>query len=459
VSALVVVDLAVFLVLRWAIRLARDAEVLGSGVAGGLRWLWPLGTFSGVKFVAALLVGLVVVGAYGPGDRRRDALRLFKASALAGALVFYPQVWAGDAAMVALRWGVLVGVFAAALSGARWALDLAVARVAPRVVPIRTILVTHGAADWVGVPELEAAAREGRSRLIPVGTVATGRARRDDALPLGELGRLIAERRADTVLVTGPVSDEDFLYVLDVVRLHGCQLLAASRTVRVAGLEPRAVWMGGRVLVSLTVPSLTGRDRIIKRAVDVLGAGVLLLLLSPLLGVIAVAIRLDSPGKALFSQERVGLGGRTFRMLKFRTMRDGADLEKARLAHLNYTGDPRLFKIPDDPRVTRVGRWLRRWSLDELPQLWNVLRGDMSLVGPRPFFEADLARYERRHFVRLSVKPGITGLWQVSGRSAVVDFEEVVRLDREYVSRWSLWLDLKILIQTMPAVLKRTGAY
>jgi lipopolysaccharide/colanic/teichoic acid biosynthesis glycosyltransferase len=146
-------------------------------------------------------------------------------------------------------------------------------------------------------------------------------------------------------------------------------------------------------------------------------------------------------------------------MFKFRTMREGADLEKERVAHLNYTGDPRLFKIPDDPRVTRVGRWLRRWSLDELPQLWNVLRGDMSLVGPRPFFPADLAGYEARHFVRLSVKPGITGLWQVKGRSAIVDFEEVVRLDREYVSQWSLWLDLRILLETIPAVFKRTGAY
>jgi lipopolysaccharide/colanic/teichoic acid biosynthesis glycosyltransferase len=146
-------------------------------------------------------------------------------------------------------------------------------------------------------------------------------------------------------------------------------------------------------------------------------------------------------------------------MLKFRTMREGADQEKAALAHLNHTGDPRLFKIPDDPRVTRLGRHLRRWSLDELPQLWNVFRGDMSLVGPRPFFESDLAGYAEHHFVRLRVKPGITGLWQVSGRSAVVDFEEVVRLDREYVSRWSLWLDLKILALTIPAVVRKVGAY
>ena len=152
------------------------------------------------------------------------------------------------------------------------------------------------------------------------------------------------------------------------------------------------------------------------------------------------------------------MGGRRFRMLKFRTMRNGADAEKKALAHLNHTGDPRLFKIPNDPRVTNLGRRLRRWSLDELPQLWNVLVGDMSLVGPRPFFESDLETYEDDHFLRLGAKPGITGLWQVSGRSGIVDFEHVVALDTEYVRNWSLLLDLKILLRTVPAVLGRRGA-
>jgi lipopolysaccharide/colanic/teichoic acid biosynthesis glycosyltransferase len=137
----------------------------------------------------------------------------------------------------------------------------------------------------------------------------------------------------------------------------------------------------------------------------------------------------------------------------------GADAEKEALAHLNLTGDRRLFKIPNDPRVTLLGAWLRRWSLDELPQLWNVLRGDMSLVGPRPFFESDLEDYEDHHFRRLGAKPGITGLWQVSGRSSVVDFEEVVRLDRDYIEQWSIWLDLWILLRTIPTVFQRTGAY
>jgi lipopolysaccharide/colanic/teichoic acid biosynthesis glycosyltransferase len=146
-------------------------------------------------------------------------------------------------------------------------------------------------------------------------------------------------------------------------------------------------------------------------------------------------------------------------MLKFRTMRVGAADEKDALQHLNASGDPRVFKIPNDPRISRVGGFLRRWSLDELPQFVNVIIGSMSLVGPRPVPEEDFVDYEDHHFRRLGAKPGITGLWQVKGRSAVAAFEERVRLDTEYIDQWSLWLDLKILLNTIPAVIRRTGAY
>jgi lipopolysaccharide/colanic/teichoic acid biosynthesis glycosyltransferase len=198
---------------------------------------------------------------------------------------------------------------------------------------------------------------------------------------------------------------------------------------------------------------------VFKRAFDAVGAAVGLVLLAPLLAILALLIKLDSRGPVFFAQARLGLGGRVFRMYKLRTMRVGADDEKAAMAHLNQSEDSRLFKIPADPRVTRLGRTIRRWSLDELPQLYNVLVGDMSLVGPRPFFEADLSNYEARHFARLAVKPGLTGLWQVSGRSDIMDFEEVVRLDREYIDTWSMQLDLRILGRTVPAVVMRRGAY
>ena len=208
-----------------------------------------------------------------------------------------------------------------------------------------------------------------------------------------------------------------------------------------------------------TLPALTPRQAAMKRLVDIAGATIGLVFLAPLLVLLAVLVAVDSPGPMIFAQTRVGFRGRTFRMLKFRTMRDGAEHEKDAMAELNQFDDPRLFKIPADPRVTRLGRVLRRWSLDELPQLYNVLMGDMSLVGPRPFFESDLDDYEAHHFRRLSVPPGLSGLWQVSGRSDVVDFEEVVRLDRHYIEHWSLALDLRILARTLPTVASRRGAY
>jgi lipopolysaccharide/colanic/teichoic acid biosynthesis glycosyltransferase len=208
-----------------------------------------------------------------------------------------------------------------------------------------------------------------------------------------------------------------------------------------------------------TAPALSGRQARVKRLIDLIVAGIGLVLLSPVFAVLAALVRLDSPGPSLFSQTRAGFRGRPFRMHKFRTMHVGAELEKEAMASANGCEDVRIFKIPSDPRVTRLGRVLRRWSLDELPQLYNVFIGDMSLVGPRPFFESDLDDYEAHHFRRLSVMPGLTGLWQVSGRSDIVDFEEVVRLDRYYIERWSVGLDLRILARTLPAVVSRRGAY
>ena len=226
-----------------------------------------------------------------------------------------------------------------------------------------------------------------------------------------------------------------------------------------AGARPNRTTIVSPLHVAATVPALGWVDAAMKRCIDVLLAGIGVVLFTPVMIVLGILVKLDSRGPALFSQTRVGMGGRTFRMLKLRTMREGAEHEQAEIAELNQHDDPRLFKIPEDPRVTRLGRVIRRWSLDELPQLFNILAGDMSLVGPRPFFESDLADYEAHHFQRLAVKPGLTGLWQVSGRSDIVDFEEVVRLDRQYIRHWSLGLDFEILARTVPTVVSRRGAY
>jgi exopolysaccharide biosynthesis polyprenyl glycosylphosphotransferase len=276
---------------------------------------------------------------------------------------------------------------------------------------------------------------------------------------INDLSRCISEHEAEAVVVCAELPATRIDRLIEECLHSGCQILYPARAVRVYGLRPTLVWHHDQPFFELGSPVLKARALISKRIVDVVVCTVLLILLSPILVLIAIAIRLDSPGSPFFLQERAGLGGKRFRMIKFRTMRQGADVEKKELAHLNHTGDMRLFKIRDDPRTTRLGKFLRRWSLDELPQLVNVLIGEMSLVGPRPFFEADFQAYEDHHFRRLDAKPGITGLWQVSGRSEMLDFEDVVYLDRQYIEQWGFWLDMSILFRTIPSVLRRTGAF
>ena len=186
-------------------------------------------------------------------------------------------------------------------------------------------------------------------------------------------------------------------------------------------------------------------------------AAVALLVALPFLVAVALLVTLDSPGSPFFVQTRVGRDGRTFRLWKFRTMVTDAESVRSRIEHLNEVDGP-LFKLRNDPRVTRLGRWLRRLSIDELPQLWNVVRGEMALVGPRPPLPCEVARYDGFARRRLEVKPGLTGLWQVSGRSTL-SWDEAVRLDVEYVERRSLGLDLDILRRTVAAVLTARGAY
>jgi exopolysaccharide biosynthesis polyprenyl glycosylphosphotransferase len=196
---------------------------------------------------------------------------------------------------------------------------------------------------------------------------------------------------------------------------------------------------------------------VLKRIVDVTGSLCGLVVLAPLMLLIAALVKATSRGPAVFVQERCGLGGRVFRFYKFRTMDVNAEARKAELAHLNEMRGP-VFKIARDPRLTRVGSILRKTSLDELPQLWNVLKGDMSLVGPRPPTEDEVEMYSTRQAQRLSVMPGITGLWQVSGRSDIVDFERWIELDLEYAAKWSVAFDLRIMLKTIVVVVLARGA-
>lgn len=246
-------------------------------------------------------------------------------------------------------------------------------------------------------------------------------------------------------------------------RLHwalagvGTELCVGTGLLDVTPTRTRVFASGGLNVVHVTPASLRGPRRCVKDVLERAAATVGLALLLPLLLAIGIIVRLETPGPALYRQQRVGKDGRLFTLYKFRSMSDSAEMERVDLMGCNE-GDGVLFKIKRDPRVTRLGRWLRRWSIDEVPQLWNVVRGDMSLVGPRPALPEEVARYDTDPRRRLVVKPGLTGLWQVSGRSDLT-WAQTVRLDVRYVDNWSLGLDVAILARTVRAVLGHRGAY
>jgi exopolysaccharide biosynthesis polyprenyl glycosylphosphotransferase len=289
-----------------------------------------------------------------------------------------------------------------------------------------------------------------------------GLKRRPPATPIPMLGDvahftdICREHGIERVIVGFSSASND--ETLDIVR-------AAKRAQIKITIVPRLFEVIGHSVVvdeveGMTVLSLRGLSRarsslMIKRAIDVCGAGLGMLVIAPVLLAIALAVKLDSRGPVLFAQRRMGRN-KDFRMLKFRTMVVGADQMKQDLLHLNEADGP-MFKIERDPRITRVGRFLRKTSLDELPQLWNVLRGEMSLVGPRPLIPDEDDHVIGWHRTRLELTPGLTGPWQVAGRTAV-PFHEMVKMDYLYVAEWSLWNDIRLLLRTMPVVLMGRGA-
>jgi exopolysaccharide biosynthesis polyprenyl glycosylphosphotransferase len=274
-----------------------------------------------------------------------------------------------------------------------------------------------------------------------------------------EIAGAVRRARADTVLVLScPELDGHALRRLAWhLERDDIDLIVASTLIDVAGSRTTIRPVDGLPMLHVEHPTLTGARRLVKAFVDRVGATVLLVLACPFLALLALAVRVDSTGPVLFRQTRVGKDGHEFVIFKFRTMHIDAEARLAELRHLNEV-DGALFKLRNDPRVTRVGRLLRKFSLDELPQLLNVIGGSMSLVGPRPPLPEEVAVYPDDARRRLAVRPGMTGLWQVSGRSDL-SWDEAVRLDLQYVENWSLTLDLVIMLRTLSAVTRGAGAY
>lgn len=439
------------------------AAAAAVGLVAGLRGSWPA-SLTGIgeffppdvpvaQHSLALVLGLVVAGAYGAGERRRDAGRILFGTAVAGALTAYSALWVGDAPAALLGWFAVAAVLGLAAIPERSLVDVLVRRARPRL-PHRIVVVSG--------PERrssEVVSRLKAAGLRVVGSVVLGTNEEREG-DLAGLGDLVEIREADTVLVVGELSETGFAAVVDTAVASGCRLLSEPRHQRLVGMEPRSAWVDGLPFVQLTAPTLKASQLFAKRCIDLVGSLAAIVVLSPLMAAIALWIKLHSPGPVFFRQTRLGARGSRFRCFKFRSMR--ADAEELLRSDPAFYDEyvAHHFKLPAhrDPRLTRSGRFLRRTSLDELPQLFNVVLGQMSLVGPRPIVPAELDHYGDGAPLFLSLKPGMTGLWAVRGRSGV-GYPDRAQMELQYVREWSLLQDLGILCRTIPVVLRRRGAH
>lgn len=277
---------------------------------------------------------------------------------------------------------------------------------------------------------------------------------------LTDIERIIHEQGVDQVyMIRSSGNGIDFQYYLNHCMEMGVTFRLVMNEYAAQSAHSYVSSIGTYPVVTWHTVSLNIGDKAVKRVMDILGSLVGIILSSPIMLITAIAIKLDSPGPVIFKQERVGQNGRHFFMYKFRSMCNNADAMKKQLEEQNEMEGGFMFKMHDDPRITKVGKFIRKTSIDELPQFFNVLFGSMSLVGTRPPTLDEVDKYKRNHWRRMSIKPGITGMWQVSGRSSVTDFDDIVQLDTEYIDKWSVLLDIRILLLTVVKVFRRDGAY
>jgi exopolysaccharide biosynthesis polyprenyl glycosylphosphotransferase len=407
-----------------------------------------------------------VCGLYNVGELQAWASGLAEAprAMVAALLLVWPIL--GIAALVGIGNSVLYAVVATAGTVAVDSVARALSRgFAHRIAPLRqrTVLVGSGLVADKLAERLE---RHGEFGLETVGLVdddvhtLSGNPRLPKLGSLSQLPEVLDELEVDRVIIAfSRATHQELLSAIRTCRDRRVNVDVVPRLFELVEAVQAMSQIGGLPLISIGAPPLSAGSRLAKRLLDLFVSATLLLLLSPVLLLIAIAIKLDSRGPVFFRQVRAGRDQEPFKVVKFRTMFRDADARKAEFEKQNEATDGVMFKIKRDPRITRVGAILRKTSLDELPQLLNVLTGEMSLVGPRPLIlsEAEQAAHSW-HARRLDLRPGITGLWQVSGRSDL-PFQEMVRFDYQYVSGWSLARDIEILLATIPVVLSRRGAY
>jgi lipopolysaccharide/colanic/teichoic acid biosynthesis glycosyltransferase len=448
-------DLAAVAVYGVVVEATRMAFWTPPGYALAVDQLLPSGSILAQGFPVVVALTLIALGGYTVAEPVHAIARRTLAAVLVVNLSAWAAIWEGSAPLLAESDLLLTATLALWLIGAFHASRAVLRTMAPRRLRAAKVLLVAGEREIrraYAHPVLsDARLYSSRGAFEPAELRGPG--------ALEVFCQSLRRCDADTVvLCCGPLGDEAFGVVVDAAHALGCDLVSLGRTRE--GSSARPIPRHGPLLTPLASPVSRTIQLFVKRGVDIVGAGVGLILAAPVLGLLALAVRLESRGPVLFGHRRVGAWGRPFRCLKFRTMRVDAEqlLRSDPAMYSEYVRNN--YKLPDgrDPRVTRVGRLLRKTSLDELPQLWNVLRGDMSLIGPRPVVPDELTEYGGQRRMLLSVKPGITGEWAITGRSSV-GYPQRAAIEIGYVRRWRLTADLAILWRTFPAVLTRRGAH
>jgi len=436
-----------------AVALAAIAAARVMGVASIDQAVLPL--------IAFVLLGLNVRGSYRSGDARRDVNRLVTGVLIGTALAALPTTIQSPTPLTG-TFLVLFGLLSVlTLVAERRVVDGIVHAAYARGIGLRRALIVARGDSYRHVVASIGPHQVGRPAedQVIVGFVSPI-AKDGDALgSLDELEQVLDRYDVSELIIATALRLEVMATAAEICFARGVRVLVLP----IAG-SSRSVWaepthVGKLPAYQLHPTRLELPALVVKRGTDLILSSIGLVVGVPLMALIAACIKIETRGPVFFRQRRVGLGGNEFMMWKFRSMYHEAEQRQDEIAHLNAYGDGRLFKLQGDPRVTRVGRMLRRFSLDELPQLFNILAGDMSLVGPRPPLPREVACYEPHHLVRLSVVPGLTGPWQVNGRNLITDFEEVVRLESEYIEGWSLRSDIEIMLRTTIVVLSGKGAY
>ena len=455
VAVLIAVDLVVVLLSEWI-------SVWAFTPMGVFDLLMPWSPkdpgLASMSFGAAAVLGLAFSGAYQAGDGRRSPSRIACGAAIATAIAFWHPLWTTGPAETLPAFAAVFVPFAGLLFSGRRLVDAAVRRYrgdadddTPRLLFVGRAEACQRVRDTAAFADLD----EGRN----LGFVDSGPEPSPEAVgQLANLATVLQETRAEAIVLCGRLGADEFHTIVETAQAAGCQVFGQLHTRAIA--RPRVVRRNGESLVELVRPELKASQLVLKRLLDLTGAIMGLVLFAPVFAIVWLAIKLDSPGPGWFVQLRIGRAGRVFRCFKFRTMYPDAEerLRENPELHAEYVRNS--YKLPEgrDPRITRVGRVVRRWSLDELPQLVNVLMGQMSLVGPRPLVIDELGEYGHRAPALLSLHPGMTGAWAIAGRSTV-GYPERCLLELSYVHHWSIWSDLRILWRTVPLVLRARGAH